>query len=269
MQAFFRWFFRCNFSQKALTPGAIAPTTVAGRVRNLARANVHELLSEARSPETAADEMLATYSAALTEARNAVQEAITSLRVTEGKQAADEEEVATWHHRAELATARATTLQGRDPAKAAASERMALEALKHERTLKLRVQGREPGLMHQRDALDHLKRDMAKMEKRYEELQEKRDALVNRARFAAAQETIAGAVGSDAATASAGKLTELERTVLEREALAQGRRELAASSTEEQFRLLEEEMRTESASAALTSMAAPTKKVLASGEGSN
>ena len=226
---------------KRKAPSLSSPTTVLGRVRSIARANIQDLLSEAKNPEQMAAELIGTYEVALIEARHAVQEAISALRTAEGKQAEDEQEILTWRDRAELAAARSAKLQAKDPEGAAKAEAMALTALQNERRLEIRVEQRRPGIEDQQDLVEGLKRGIEQMEQRFEELKEKRDLLLSRARFADAQSTVAVAVRESDSSDATSKISALEQEVKEREARALGEMELANSSVEAQFRQLEEE----------------------------
>ncbi len=236
--------------------------TVFGRVRNLARANIADMLSEATDPESTADQMLKEYEVGLQDARSAVQQAISALRTAEGKQSDDETEMGTWRDRAELAVARAKSLRAKDPAGADKAEAMALTALKKERALELRIDQRAPSIMAQVDSLEDLKIAIVKMEDRYEELKERRDALANRARFAQAQEAMAQAGGRASASDPSSRLNELEDSVRRQEALAQGRREIAESDPDEQFRLLEEELHSSTAESKLDALLSAPRKSL-------
>lgn len=225
--------------RKAATPSS--PTTVLGRVKSIARANIQDLLSEAKDPEQMAAELIETYEVALTDARHAVQEAISALRTAEGKQAEDESAIASWRDKAELAAARSAKLAVKDPEGAAKAEGLALTALQNERRLEIRVEKRRPGIEDQQDLVEGLKKGIEQMEQRFEELQDKRDQLLSRARFAQAQSTVAVAVRESDSSNATSKMSALERDVLEREARALGEMELANSSVEAQFRQLEAE----------------------------
>lgn len=225
--------------RKTATPSS--PTTVLGRVKSIARANIQDLLDGAKDPEQMAAELIETYEVALTEARHAVQEAISALRTAEGKQAVDEQEILSWRDRAELAAARSAKLQAKDPEGAAKAEGMALTALQNERRLEIRVEQRRPGIEDQQDLVEGLKRGIEQMEQSFEELKEKRDLLLSRARFADAQSTVAVAVRESDSSNATSRMSALEQEVKEREARALGEMELANSSVEAQFRQLEEE----------------------------
>lgn len=218
-----------------------SPTTVLGKVKTLARANLNDLFSEAKDPEALANSMLNDYAAALQEARRAVSGVITSLRTAEARQSEDEAEIGTWRDRAELAVARAKKLRTKDPEGAAKAEKMALTALKKERSLEIRVDQRRPSLEDQQELVEGLTIGIEQLEERYSTLQDQRDVLVSRARFAAAQDMVATATRETDSENTTSTLHALERSVREREALAQGKMELANSSVEAQFRQLEEE----------------------------
>lgn len=227
--------------RKRKAPALSSPTTVLGRVRSITRANIQDLLSEAKDPEQLAGELIETYSAALTEARRAVQEAISVLRTAEGRQAEDEEAIGTWRAKAELAAARSAKLASKDPEGASKAEGLALTALQNERRLEIRVEQRRPGIEDQQDLVEGLKKGIEQIEQRFEELKDKRDLLLSRARFADAQSTVAVAVRESDSSNATSKMSALERDVKEREARAVGEMELANSSVEAQFRQLEAE----------------------------
>lgn len=263
MKAMLRRLFGGSRRKKSKAISAQSSSATAfGRVRNLARANIADMLSEATDPESTADQMLKEYEAGLQDARSAVQQAISALRTAEGRQVEDDTEMGSWRDRAELAVARARDLRSKDPAGADKAEAMALTALKKERALEIRIDQRAPSIMAQIDSLDELKTAIVKMEDRYEELKERRDALANRARFAQAQEAIADAGGRARASDPSSRLNELEDSVRRQEALAEGRREIAESDPEEQFRLLEEELRGSTAESKLDALMAVPRKSL-------
>lgn len=232
-------FIRRLFTRKPKAVGMGSPTTVLGRVKSIARANISELLEEADEPEKMANGLITRYEAALDEARTAVQQAITSLRATQGKQAEDEEQIPVWRDKAEMAAARARSLQSKDADGSAEAEELALRALKEERRLTIRVDNRRASIEDQEEIVDGLKKGIEQMGDRLSELEDRRDVLVSRSRFAAAKSTVASATKAIDGDDPTSGLHALERSVKVREAMAQGEMEIANSSVEAQFRELE------------------------------
>jgi phage shock protein A len=248
-------------------PAAAPPTTILGRVQSLARANLYEIFEEAKDPERLADEMFTSYGSAIEEARGAVQQVLTTLKLAEARQASDETEAETWQDRATVAAARAKKLQAKDPTGSATAEKLALTALKKERALRIRVDERSSSIIQQNDIADSLKQGIERMETRYAELQDKRDELVARSRFAAAQSSVAIAVGSVNSEHSSSAISALERTVREKEALAQGHSEIANSGVEAQFRELMNEDADNDSAAKLDSLMGRSTVALEKGAG--
>lgn len=227
------------FIRRRKAPAMSSPTTVLGRVKSIARANINDLLADTDEPEKVASDLIARYEAALGEARTAVQQSITTLRASQGQQAQDEDEIPGWRDRAELAAAKARSLQSKDPQGAAKAEELALKALKEERRLMIRVDNRRPTIEDQEEVVEGLKKGIEQMAERLSELKDRRDVLVSRARFAAAKSTVAKATKETNADDPTSGLHALERSVKVREAMAQGEMEIANSSVEAQFRELE------------------------------
>lgn len=218
-----------------------SPATVLGRVKGIARANVNSLLNEAENPQAKAEELIANYDEAIQDARQAVQEAITSLRTTEARQHSDEEELTLWRDRAQVAAARARGLQAKDPASARKAEDLALVALKKEQAVEIRMKDRAPGLVEQLQLVEGLKRGIEQMEERFAVLQDRHDALIARSRFAEAQGKVATVTKETNSSDPTSKLSTLERSVKEQEAMARGKMELAQlGNFDQQFRELEE-----------------------------
>lgn len=248
-------------------PVTAPPTSVLGRVQSLARANLYELFEEAKNPEQLADEMFASYGSAIEEARGAVQQVLTTLKLAESRQASDETEAETWQDRAVVAAARAKKLQAKDPSGSATAEKLALTALKKERALRIRVDERSASIRQQTEIADSLKQGIERMETRYAELQDKRDELVARSRFAAAQSSVAIAVGAVNSDNSSSSISMLERSVREQEALAQGHSEIANGGVEAQFRELMAEDADVAAVTQLDSLMGRNSKALNGGAG--
>jgi len=214
-------------------------TTTLGRIKNLVRAEAHGFLTDEANPSRAAKELMVNYDSALAEARHAVQEAITSLRVLQAKQAEDSEEIGNWESRAELAAARSTALAKKDPAGAAKAENMALKALKSGRNLELRVEQRRPLIEQQQELVDGLTSGIEELESRRSDLQDRYEILVGRENFAKAQSSVAIAVKGADSSDSTSQMAEFEQSVKKQEAMAIGKMEIANSSIEAQFRELD------------------------------
>lgn len=253
MAGFFGIFRRLRARGRAHT--AENSSAILGRVKSITRANLHDLLSEAKDPEKLAAELIETYGAALSDA---VQEAISSLRNLEGKQSEDEAEIGTWRGRAELAAARSKALRSKDPKGSSQAESMALTALKKERALELRVEQRRPLVENQLELVEELKKGIEELEARYDSLKDRNELLLSRARFADAQSSVAVAIKDADSSDSTSQMSALEREIKGREALALGHMEIANSSIEAQFRELEEAAIDDAASGDLKALLGPS-----------
>ncbi len=114
----------------------------------------------------------------------------------------------------------------------------------------------ETQIAQQRELTDKLKDGLNKLRGRREELVQKRDELVSRAKMARAQVQVQQAVRSVSVMDPTSELSRFEDRVRREEAMARGMEEVAASSIDEQFAQLdagEDELEVESRLAQLKS----------------
>jgi len=91
----------------------------------------------------------------------------------------------------------------------------------------------------QSELVEKLKDGLNKMRSRREELVQKRDELVSRAKMAQAQIQVQDAVRSVSVMDPTSELNRFEERIRRQESLARGREEVAASSLDAQFEQLE------------------------------
>lgn len=232
------------FTRKRSRPEASndSPNTILGRVSTLIKANIHAMLDEAEDPELMLEQLVRNYSAGISDAKNAVQETISSVRLIEAQQHKDIADVEQWAAKAEMAANRAKKATKRgDAAGAARAEKLAMTALKKQIATQQRVDSRAEKLVAQNEMIEGLKDGLAAMGDKLEELKSRRDELLTRVRLAETQETVVDAVGQINSGDPTSAMSQLEDRVMRTEARAQGKLEVASSSLEAQFEALESE----------------------------
>lgn len=233
------------FTRKHRRPTASndSPHTILGRVKTLLKANIHAALDEAEDPEKMLDQLVRNYTAGIADARNAVQETISGVRLIEAQQDKDEKAVEEWSAKAELAAKRAKQAQKHgDQAGSAKAEKLAMTALKKQMAAQQRVESRVESLVAQNDMIEGLKDGLVAMDDRLDELKNNRAELLARVRLAETQETVADAVGQINAGDPTSAMAQLEDKVMRTEARAQGKLEVAGSSMESRFDALESDI---------------------------
>ena len=214
--------------------------SILGRVTNLLRANIHAMLDEAEDPETMLNQLVRDFEASIADARKATGETIAGVRLQEAAQADDQAAITQWQDRAELAAQQVKAAEQRGDTRAAQrAKKLASQALSRQVAAERRFNERIEPLRQQNDTIEQLKDGLVAMQDRLEELKQHREELLNRHRLAQTQTTVATSVSQINSHDSTSALSAMEDKVRRTEANAQAQLELAASSSEEQFRSLE------------------------------
>jgi phage shock protein A len=201
------------------------------RVSTLVRANLNDLIDKAEHPEKMIKQVILDMQNQLMQVKTQVAIAIADQHVLEKKQKENEEKVAEWMRKAELAV----TKKQDDLA------RVALQRVESYRDLS---EGFGQQAIDQKVQADNLKIALRQLEQKLAEAEGKADLLI-------AQHRRARAVGkaSDAKLAAngskAGTFDRMKRKVAHAEALSQAKSEIAAEDLEGRLAVLEKEDRIE------------------------
>jgi phage shock protein A len=202
------------------------------RVSTLVRANLNDLIDKAEHPEKMIKQVILDMENQLLQVKTQVAIAIADHHLLEKKQKENEEKVAEWMRKAELAVGKSED----DLA------RVALQRVESYRELKESF-GQQ--VIDQKAQVENLKIALRQLEGKLAEAQGKADLLI-------AQHRRARAVGkaSDAKIAAgngskSGTFDRMKRKVSHAEALSQAKSEIAADDVEDRLAALEKEDRIE------------------------
>lgn len=245
-------FSRKNKSTKAIGANQ---SSIFSRISNLLRANIHAALDEAEDPEKMLDQFVRDFTTNITEAETAVAETIGNLRLMQRDRKDLADEVETWQTRAIAASNKADSLRAKGRTKEAdRNDRLARDAIMKVTSTKNRLTELDPQIERQNEVVEQLKFGLEGMKSKLSELKTKRSELLGRARVAEAQERVVASVNSLNTADPTSELSHFEEKVRQREALAQGRIEIAASSLDNQYAQLEAEVTRDEADDILASI---------------
>lgn len=196
------------------------------RVSRVVRANLNDLVSKAEDPEKILDQTIEDMQEDLVQMRQAVASAIASQKRTQQQYNQAQTEANNWQQRAQLA------LQKGD-------ETLAREALVRKKTQSDTATSLKTSLDQQTATVDTLKRNLIALESKISEAKTKKDMLKARVNAAKANEKLQQVVGNLSTGGSMAAFDRMEEKVLQMEARSQAAAEIAGSSLEEQFAILE------------------------------
>ena len=214
--------------------------TILGRIGQLLRANVNAILDEAEDPEKMLDQLVRDYTANIGEAEAAVAQTVGNLRLLEDDQKEAKAAVVDWGTKASVASKKADEM--RAAGKVSEAERfddLAKIALQRQLSYERQAKTMEQQVTQQTELTQQLKTGLLKLRAKREELVQKRNELVSRAKMAKARTQVQQAVKSVSVMDPTSELSRFEDRVRREEALATGLEEVATSSLEEQFAKLD------------------------------
>lgn len=224
------------FTRKRKGSALSQPRTVLDRVAQLVRANLHAALDAAEDPEKMLDQFVRDFTASIKEAETAVAETIGHLRLMEQDRRDAARKHADWGQKALAASTQADRLRAAGRVREAdKGDRLAATALRKQVEIEQRVKDLDPQISRQGEVSEQLKNGLAIMREKLSELKDKRHELLARAHAVEAQDRVVGAVAALNGADPTSELTRYEDGVRRREALTQGRAEVAAASLENQF----------------------------------
>ena len=204
------------------------------RVSTLVRANLNDLIDKAEHPEKMIKQVILDMQNQLMQVKTQVAIAIADQHVLEKKQKENEDKVAEWMRKAELAV-------GKNQDDLA---RASLQRVESYRDLS---QGFAEQLVDQKAQVENLKTALRQLEAKLAEAEGKADLLIAQHRRARAVGKASDAkmktVGGNGSSSAA--FGRMQRKVVHAEALSQAKSEIAANDLEDRLAALEKEDRIE------------------------
>ncbi|MFY9263201.1 MAG: PspA/IM30 family protein [Actinomycetaceae bacterium] len=214
--------------------------SILGRITQLARANINALIDRAEDPQKMLDQMVRDYTNSIAEAEDAVAVTVGNLRLAEADYNEDIANAREWGQKAAAAVAKAKELRATGNEDGAAKfDNLAKVAIERQIAAEQEARQAEPMIASQQEVVAKLKDGLNVMRQKLVELKAKRDQLVARQKSAQAQNKVQDAISSINVLDPTTEISRFEEQVRRQEALAAGKAEVAASSIEEQFALLE------------------------------
>jgi phage shock protein A len=219
----------------------LAQSSILGRVGQLVRANVNALLDSAEDPERMLDQMVRDYTDSIREAEEAVAQTIGNLRLLEDDAKEAGEAASEWGQKAAAASKKADEMRaGGNAADADRFDSLAKIALKRQIGFEEQVKAFGPQIEQQTALVEQLKSGLNVMRDKREELVQKKDQLIARAKMAQAQVQVQQSIKSVNIMDPTSEVARFEERIRHEEAKAKGMTEVAASSLEAQFEGLDD-----------------------------
>jgi phage shock protein A len=202
------------------------------RVSTLVRANLNDLIDKAEHPEKMIKQVILDMQNQLLQVKTQVAIAIADQHLLEKKQKENEDKVAEWMRKAELAVDKR-------------QDDLARAALQRVESYRDLGEGFAQQVTDQKTQVENLKTALRQLDQKLTEAQARADLLIAQHRRAravgkASDAKIAGRNGS-----SAGAFDRMRRKVAHTEAVSQANSEIAADNVEERLAALEKEDRIE------------------------
>ena len=214
--------------------------SILGRIGQLVRANVNSMLDQAEDPEKMLDQLIRDFTNNIAEAEEAVAQTVGNLRLNEDDHREAEDAVREWGQKAAAASSRAEQLRGSgNAAEAQRFDDLAKIAIRRQLSFEQQAKTLQTQISQQTELTNQLKDGLNKMRLKREDLVNKRDELVGRAKIAHAQTQVQQAVRNVSVMDPSSELNRFEERIRRQEAQARGMAEVAASSLEDQFADLE------------------------------
>ncbi|HEU4672033.1 MAG TPA: PspA/IM30 family protein [Candidatus Limnocylindrales bacterium] len=218
----------------------MAQTTILGRIGQLVRANINALLDQAEDPEKMLDQLVRDFTNNIAEAQDAVAQTVGNLRLAEDDQREAREAAGEWGDKARAASNRADQLRGQgNSAEADRLDQLAKIAIRRQMSLDQQVATFQTQIDQQTQLVTQLKDGLLKLQAKREELIQKRDELVSRAKMAQARIQVQQAVKSVSVMDPTSDLGRFEDRIRRQEALATGMEEVGRTNLEDEFAQLE------------------------------
>ena len=219
----------------------MAKQSILGRISQLLRANVNNLIDQAEDPQLMLDQLVRDFTNSISEAESAVAQTIGNLRLMEQDHAEDVAAAADWGRKALAASNKADELRTAGNSDDADKfDNLARIALQRQVSSESEAKQAEPTVASQTTTVDALKKGLDGMHAKLSQLVAKRDELVARSKTADAQGQVLDAIKSIDLMDPTSELGRFEDKIRREEAKVAGQQELAASSLDAQFEGLED-----------------------------
>ena len=218
----------------------MAQSSILGRVGQLVRANINALLDSAEDPERMLDQMVRDYTDSIREAEEAVAQTIGNLRLQEDDAKEAGEAASEWGQKAAAASRKADEMRSAGNTDADRFDGLARIALKRQFGFEEQVKAFGPQIEQQTALVEQLKNGLNVMREKREELVQKKDQLIARAKMAQAQVQVQQSIKSVNIMDPTSEVARFEERIRHEEAKAKGMTEVAASSLEAQFENLDD-----------------------------
>jgi phage shock protein A len=218
----------------------MAQTSILGRIGQLVRANVNSILDGAEDPEKMLDQLIRDFTNNIAEAEEAVAQTVGNLRLLEDDAREAREASAEWLSKARAASDRAETLRGQgNAAEADRFDGLAKLALRRQISFDDQIKTFDGQIAQQSELTAKLKDGLNKLRVKREELVQKRDELISRAKMAQAQIQVQETLKEVSVLDPTSELNRFEEKIRRQEAMARGMEEVGTSNLEDQFAELE------------------------------
>jgi phage shock protein A len=219
----------------------MAQSSILGRVGQLVRANINALLDSAEDPEKMLNQIVLDYTDAIREAEEAVAQTIGNLRLQEDDAKEAGEAAVEWGSKAAAASKRADEMRAAGTmADADRFDNLAKIAIKRQIGYEEQVKAFGPQIEQQTALVNQLKDGLNVMRARREELVQKKDQLIARAKMAQAQVQVQQSIKSVNIMDPTSEVARFEEKVRHQEAMAKGMTEVASISLDAQFASLDD-----------------------------
>ena len=221
-----------------------APTSkqsILGRIAQLAKANINNLIDQAEDPQLMLDQMVRDYTESIREAESAVAQTIGNLRMIEDDHREDVQAAQDWGRKALAASTKADEYRnaGNTP-NADKFDALARVALQRQMQSESEAKGAEPTIASQTEVVEKLKQGLDTMRGKLQQLSSKRDELNARQKTVQAQSQVQDAMKSIDIMDPTSEVSRFEQKIRREEARVRGAEELQASSLDAQFEELED-----------------------------
>jgi phage shock protein A len=219
----------------------MAQSSILGRVGQLVRANINALLDSAEDPEKMLNQIVLDYTDAIREAEEAVAQTIGNLRLQEDDAKEAGEAAVEWGSKGVAASKRADEMRAAgNAADADRFDSLAKIAIKRQMGFEEQVKAFGPQIEQQTALVSQLKDGLNVMRARREELVQKKDQLIARAKMAQAQVQVQQSIKSVNIMDPTSEVARFEEKVRHQEAMAKGMTEVASSTLDAQFASLDD-----------------------------
>lgn len=199
---------------------------IFGRVSDILKANVNELIDKAEDPAKMMDQMIREMHESLREAKIEVARAIADEKRLQQQLKQNQSQSKNWESKAMLALKKG-------------DERLATEALKQKKTYDQLVTSIQPQWEQQNTLSSKLKDSLRALESKIDEARRKKEILIARQKRAEAQKKIHDVMSGMNDRSAFATFDRMEQKVMEIEAQADAAVELEMESLDDQFKALE------------------------------